>query len=442
MRDLHELSWSEGTEAIMALLPRLTVMRGLNETRPMKKLRACCAAIIEGDIREAVDACFAMTAALLNGGSRRVTGELFLDMILDGLFLKPHPFAQMAAANRLDEALYNAMKEDLDILYNLRELDGATLYRFIQERYKEVRQRVRPSKDPAARMAEAAWGGGAVRPSDDNMQPLPALPVYLPSDPPNWHYGEEELRDNYAADEALEEMYHRFLEEGFDWSGMTEDLWNFFAAYGTGMFLKDRLFCLRGSELIPLEDRRFVSSAPILEQEQRELMGRVIEFMRGDPSEPLLLLGAEGMGKTTMLFSMADEIPELRFIYAPGCDSLDQLAPVFDLLAKQPLKFMLALDDPHISGFALRTIPANVLLAAASSDPESVSGRVFVRRITLPQLRLDGFCEIVQKLIDREGSVLSKEVVRSACVDHQVDSKGELTVAAAVGVAERLSNIE
>lgn len=442
MRDLHELSWSEGTEAIMALLGRLTAMRGLNETKPVKKLLRCCAAIIEGDIRQAADACFAMTAAMLEGGSRRVTGELFLDMLLDELFLKPHPFARMAAANRLDEALYNAMREDLDVLYSLRGLDGATLYRFIQERYKEIRQRVRPNKDPAARMAEAAWGGGAVRPSDDNMQPMPLLPVFLPAEGPNWHYGEEELRDQYAADEALEEMYHRFLEDGFDWSGMTEDLWNFFAAYGAGEFLKQRLFTLRGCELAPLEDRRLVSAEPILEQEHRMLLNCVIEFMRGDDSDPLLIVGAEGMGKTTMLFSMADELPELRFIYAPGCRSLSQLAPLFETLSKQPLKFMLALDEPEISGFALRTVPANVLLIAASTDMESVSGRVFTRRVTLPQLRLDGFSDIVQKLLDRRGVLLPKELVRSACVDHQVDSKGELTVAAAVSLAVRLAKTE
>ena len=439
MRDLHELSWSEGTEAIMALLPRLTVMRGMGETEPIQKLRLCCAAIIEGNIRLAVDACFALTAALMHGGYRRVTGELFLDMLLHELLLKPHPFARMAAANRLDEAMYNGMKEDLDILYNLRELDGTTLYRFIQERYKDLRQKVRPNKDSAARMAEAAWGGGAVRPAlEDNMQPLPLLPVYLPADAPNWHYGERELRDDYAADEALEEMYHRFLEDGFDWPSMTEDLWNFFAAYGTGLFLKDRLFMWRGAALEPMEERRIVACEPILEQEYRDCLGHVIEFMRGDAGEPLLILGAEGMGKTTMLFSAADELPELRFVYVPECRSFTELAPLLDILGGQPLKFMLALDDPELRGFALRAIPANVLLTVAATGADKVAGGVFTKRIMLPQLRLDSFADIVQRLLDAEGADLPREVVRSACVDHQVDSKGELTVCAAVAVANAL----
>ena len=439
MRDIHELNWSEGTEAVMALLPRLTVMRGMLDSAPLRELRSCCAAIIEGDIRRAVDACFAMTSALLCGGYRRVTGELFSDMLLHELFLVPHPFSEMAAANRLDEAIYNGMKEDLEVLYSLRELDGATLYRFIRERYKELRQKARPNKDSAARMAEAAWGGSAVRPAeDDNMQPLPKLPVYLPAGEPNWHYGEEELRDNYAADEALEEMYHRFLEDGFDWPSMTEDLWNFFAAYGTGVFLKDKRFMWRGAVLRPMEDRRFIGFEPILEQEYRAVLGHVIEFMRGESAEPLLIVGAEGMGKTTMLFSVADELPELRFVYVPECRSVTELSSLFDILGEQPLKFMLALDDPEISGFALRNIPANVLFAAAAVGLDNAAGRVFTKRVALPQLRLDSFAGLVQRILEAEGSDLPREAIRSACVDHQVDSKGELTVAAAVALAEAL----
>lgn len=438
MRDLHELSWSEGTEAIMALLPRLTVLRGMLDKPPVAELKNCCAAVIEGDIRRAAEACFAMTSELLRGGYRRVTGELFTDFLLHELFLEPNPFSRMAAANRLDEAIYSAMREDLDLLYNLRELDAAALYRFIQERYKELRQKLRPGKDSATRMAEAAWGGGTIRPpADDTLPPMPTLPAFLPTGKPNWHYGEEELRDEYAADEALEEMYHRFLEDGFDWSGMTEDLWNFFAAYGTGAFLKDRLFIWRGGRLAPIEDTRLVKCEPLLEQEYRALLAHMIEFMRGDSAEPLLLAGADGMGKTTMLFSMADELPEMRFVYAPEVRSLSQLAPLLDMLGQQPLKFMLALDDAELPGFALRTIPVNVLPVAAAS-PENAAYSSFTKRITLPQLRLDGFAEMVQKLLDSDGVELPREVIRSASVDHQVDSKGELTVAAAVTVANAL----
>ena len=441
MKDFRELSWSEGTEAILALLPRLTVLRGMLEAKPVRELARCCEAVIEGDIRTAAEACFSMTGAMLRGNFRRVTGDLFKDMLLHKLLLEPHPFARMAAANRLDEALYNGIKADMDVLCSLKDLDGETLYRFIQERYKELRQKARPNKDSAARLAEAAWGGGAVRPAvEESVQPMPKLPMFLPAEAPNWQYGEEELRDTFVADEALEEMYHRFLESELDWSAMAEDVWNFFAAYGTGVFLKDRLFMWRRGALFPMGELRLMSARPLLEQEYRACLNHTIEFMRGSTAEPILLTGGDGMGKTTMLFSLADELPEMRFVYVPSCRDISDLAPLFKVLGDQPHKFMVALDEACFTGLALRAVPVNVLLFAAASEPSSRVAGAFTKRVTLPQLRLDGFADMVQKLLDAEGIALPREVVRSACVDHQVDSKGELTVAAAVAVAQSLKN--
>ena len=442
MRDFKDLSWSEGSEALLALLPRLTVMRGMLDSEPLCELIRCCTALIEGDIRTACDACFSMTGAMLRGGSRRVTGDLFKDYLLQELFLEPHPFAEMASMNRLDEALYNAMKEDMDVLYNIRGLTGETLYRFVQERYEELRRKARPGKDSATRIAEAAWGGGSVKPAQEEpMRPQPNLPAFLPNGAPNWHYGEEELRDSFAADEALEEMYHRFLESDLDWSSMVEDLWNFFAAYGSGVFLKNRYFTYRRGELCPMDDPSPAFS-PLIEREYRALLSHAIEFMRGDSIEPLLLVGAEGMGKTTMLFSIPNELPEMRFIYVPECRSLASLEPLFKLLSTQPLKFMVALDDAELNSAAFPIVPANVLLTVSCEKLEDAAGHVFTKRVLLPQLRLDSFSELVSGLLDSEGAVLPRETVRSACIDHQVDSKGELTVAAAVSVARKLSSID
>lgn len=437
MRDFHECSWSEGTEAVMALLARLTVLRGMLESKPMRELKRLCEAVIEGNIRSATDACFSMTSALLRGNYRRMSGDLFKDFILHKLLLEPHPFARMAASNRLDEALYNGIKEDLDILYSLRELTGETLYRFIQDRYRELRQKARPNRDSATRLAEAAWGGSAVRPAEgEPLLPLPSLPVFLPTSAPSWHYGDEELRDSYVADEALEEMYHRLLESELDWSAMTEDVWNFFAAYGCGAFLRERMFMWRRGGLFPMDDIRLSGSFPLMENEYRVCLEHCISFMRGDSAEPFLITGGEGMGRTTLLFSLADELPEMRFVYAPGVKSMTELCSLFNILKDQPLKFMVALDDSDISGFAARTIPVNVLLAAVSGT--RTNSGVFTKRVHLAQPRLDGFADMVQRLLDADGADLPREVVRSACVDHQVDSKGELTVAAAVAVAESL----
>lgn len=364
MRDFNEQGWFEGAETVLALFERLTVMRCIREEAPVKLLLSACGALMRGDIREAVDLSYSMTGELLNCGCRRVTGDLFKDFILSELFLKPHPFAVMSAANRLDEAVYNAMKDDLDILFSLKELSGETLGRFIQERYRELKQKLHPNRDLAARRAEAAWGGGSVRPEEE-AKPTTVLPAFLLTGDPKWHYGEEEMRDSFISDEALEEMYHRFIEAEPDWSSLTEDLWNFFAAYGCGEFLRVRHFSWEDGWLLPLTDMRPKDERPLPEGPYRALIDHAIAFMRGETMEPVLLSGADGAGKTAMLFALTDELPEMRFVYAPSVRCASDLTPIFAAVKDQPLKFLVALDEPELKGLAMRLIPANVLLAVA-----------------------------------------------------------------------------
>ncbi len=436
MRQFHDCSWLEAAEAILAMTSRLTVMKAAAEDKPMKELARCMESLLLGDIRSASNAAFDMTAALLTSGARRVSGDLMRDYLLHRLLIEPNPFSRMAAANVLDEALYNAMRVDMGILYELMGLDSADLYRYITERYNQLRVKTRPGLDDTTRLASAAWGGAVLRPKQDDGAGQSILPAMLPDSAPVWHYGDEEMRDTYAADEALEEMYHRLLEGGLDWSSMTEDVWNFFASYGTGDFLKYRQFMLRGERLIPLKDIRLSPVQPLMEAEYRACLEHCIEFMRGNLADPMLITGSAGMGKTTMLFSLADELPEMRFIYVPECRSITQLAPLFEELSHQPLKFMVALDDTQVRDFAVRAVPVNVLIAATASESEGCG--MFTKCIRLKKPQLDGFANMVQRLLDAAGAALPREVVRSACVDCQVDTKGELTVATAVSVAEGL----
>ena len=367
MRDFRELNWSEGTEAIMALVSRLTVMRGMLSSGPVRELKTVCEAVIDGNIRLAVDSLHAMTGEMLNGSCRRVTGDLFKDLLLDALLLEPHPFARMAASNRIDEAIYNAMRSDMDMLASLKELDGETLYRYITERYRDMRQKVHPAPDLAERRAVAAWGGGAVRPPEAAMPPLPKLPTFLPADAPNWHYGEEELRDSFVSDEALEEMYHRFIESEVDWSGLTEDLWNFFASYGSGEFLRVRRFIWMGGELVSADETRMPTEGETEGVRYRESLSALIDFMRGDSAEPYIRVGEGG---ADIMFTAADDLPELRLVYVPEAIAAGELCTLLGILRNQPLKFAVAFGGVSPEGFPERLIPANVILTAPKTFEE------------------------------------------------------------------------
>ena len=168
--------------------------------------------------------------------------------------------------------------------------------------------------------------------------------------------------------------------------------------------------------------------------------------MRGEGEEPLLILGDTGMGKTTMLFQLAEELPEMRFVYVSG-ENIADMPMLFQRLAAQPLKFMVAVDDAelnHISSISVKLIPINVLLVAThtlQNNGTSIAGGVFSKRIMLTIPRLDDYADITQRLLVAMGCDLPKERVRSACVDHQVDTKCTMTIASAVAVADSLRGI-
>jgi len=166
------------------MVSRLTVMKDTAGDEPMLSLTRCMRALLAGDIRIASDECFNMTSALLTCGARRVSGELFRDYLLHRLLIVPNAFSKMAAAGSIDEALYNAMRVDMGILYELMSLDAEELYRYVQDRFKELKVKGRPGLDDTTRLASAAWGGAVLRPKQEEQGILPALPAMLPDAAP------------------------------------------------------------------------------------------------------------------------------------------------------------------------------------------------------------------------------------------------------------------
>lgn len=198
----------------------------------------------------------------------------------------------------------------------------------------------------------------------------------------------------------------------------------------------------QGEELLPLGELRSADTVPVTEGEYRAFLNYAIAFMRGENSEPLLLFGANGMGKTSMLLSIADELPEMRLAYVSR-DNLSSLSKLLSIIADQPLKFMLALDDvdcDELNKLSSRMIPLNVMLVAVTDDiPENkpIPG-AFVNRIHVKVPTLEEFADMVERILDAWGVRIQKNVIRNVCVDYRVDSKAELTVSAAAAVSRML----
>ena len=424
---------SEIVDKLGQALAKLTVLRPAPGDAVAEALDKFLSAADMGSARSAASAASELTAALIACGARRVSGDIMMDFVLDRILLGDSPFARSAAAGRMDEALFRAMRRDLDAMRILSMLDEDTVNRIVLECGDVPR-----SGSSTVKLATAAWGGShpaslsGVREAPQNARGR--------FDPPEncWNYGEFELRDSYFADAALEGMYRRFLEND-DWTGLVNDLWSFHSGYGCGEFLKYRNFCTVDGALVPMPDLRPGDFVNLADAEYRTLLNNAIAFMRDESAKPMLLYGGSGMGKTTLMLELTDELPQLRLIYAAPGTVRGKLFSLLESLRAQPLKFMLLFDDLDPSELACvpePMLPMNVLVAACAPAP--VLPGLFEVTAELPRMQLNEFARVVTKLLEAEQTVMPPESVRSACVDYQVDTRCEFSVAAAIRVKELL----
>ena len=387
-------------------------------------------ALSSGDIREAKRMLSRFESELVTGAHRRVSGDLLTDAILDTILLSENRFALLAAKGMMDQSLFSAVQRELTALERLNSLSSEDFYLPLAELIRGKNS----APDAAALAASAAWGGGSVHrmPKEStSRRELRLLPSAVPGI--ERQYGEFELTGSYFADEALEEMYHRFANED-DWASLADSLWSFHAGYGTGDFLKYRNFRFDG-RLSPLPDLRGGEFVQLYADEYRVLLQNAIEFLRDESAKPMLLCGGEG--KTTMMLELTDELPKLRLVLVTG--GIDKLNDLFDILRDQPSKFMVLVDNAA-EALTLTVseplIPNNVLLAACSR--EEIGRSLFEVTVKIPQMQLGDEVRCVEKFLSEQNITLSQEIIRNACMDYKADTGREFSVVSARAAAEML----
>ena len=413
--------------------------------------------ICEGNLRNACLAFSALEAELISdrfGSSpRRVSGNLLTDAVLDAILLSDNPFSALAAKGVLDVPLYNAMENELRILEKLNSFTEDDFVGILNEMVRELNSSPR---DSAVAAATAAWGGTAARyvpkenPQRRNiMAGLPIKSTRL------WDYGEFKLNDEYYADEALSEMYRRFIITE-DWNKLTEALWSFHAAYGTGDFLRYRNFRFDGTlkPLPTIRCERYIDFSKVedggaffanSERAYHELLKTAIAFMQDERTDPMLLIGGAGTGKTRTMLHVVEELPLLRLVMVTGgCDRLDEL---FGSLTAQPQRFMVLIDDlkpDMVRGVIRQTIPENVLLAGCMDEKDytdKLSGLFGnIIKSTTPCFGIDNSPEIMVRAILRERNIeCGIDLIRNACTElyseHEYDTAFVCSAASAFRIA-------
>lgn len=445
MNGFRDCNFRQGTDMLNVQLSRLTLLREELSEPVLGGLCAFAEALLTGDILGAVSAYHGMTAALLNCGARRVTGNLFRDYILDLILVREQPFSRMAAKGEFDEATCMLMRSDLEVMRSLFDFDGDIAFEWTKERRNEIRNKNQSKpRDSASLIASAAWGGSSapmrpVQPARESEQVL----SFIGNEWASWnYYNGMRIEGEYAADEALEEMYCRMTESG-DWGALLQDIWNLGATYGCGVFLETRNFSLLGGDIVPADDIMAAVLPPegspaLNEGLSAELTANLIRFMRGEPCENVLITGGEGTGKTTLAAAVANELPELRVLYV---DDINCIQAAVRCLAEQPLRFMVLFEgmSPGIIQAALSkaVLPDNILLVATQRAAQPTP--LMPHLIEVPYMELNDYIELVESILEGRGVRLPQSEIRNACLDQKTETRGHLTPAAAKLTAARIA---
>lgn len=117
---------------------------------------------------------------------------------------------------------------------------------------------------------------------------------------------------------------------------------------GYGMFAKYRAFTVSGGALVPVRypDNQTLDQLPGYEREREKVLANTRALLSGGPAANVLLYGDAGTGKSSTVKAIANAFaPEGLRLVEVKKNQLYQIPELMDTLARNPLKFILFIDD-------------------------------------------------------------------------------------------------
>jgi len=118
--------------------------------------------------------------------------------------------------------------------------------------------------------------------------------------------------------------------------------------YGYGIYAKYYMFIVKDSNIIPVKypDETKLSQLIGYETQRRLIIENTMALIKGQPASNVLLTGDAGTGKSSSVKAIANEFRDLGLrIIEIRKDQLRDIPLIIDNLSKNPLKFILFIDD-------------------------------------------------------------------------------------------------
>ena len=118
--------------------------------------------------------------------------------------------------------------------------------------------------------------------------------------------------------------------------------------FGYGIYAKYYMFIVKDGNIVPVKHPDEIKLSQLIgyEIQRQMIIDNTLALLRGKPASNVLLTGDAGTGKSSSVKAIANEYREqgLRIIEIRK-DQLHDIPMIMDSLSKNPLKFILFIDD-------------------------------------------------------------------------------------------------
>ena len=122
--------------------------------------------------------------------------------------------------------------------------------------------------------------------------------------------------------------------------------------YGYGMYARNKVFIMRDKSMIPVKhpDSQRLCDLYGYERERQSVISNTLALIDGKPAQNTLLYGDAGTGKSSTVKAIVNEYADrgLRLVEITK-EQLRDIPDIIDELSRNPLKFILFIDDLSFS---------------------------------------------------------------------------------------------